>query len=214
MIKAVLFDMDGVLIEAKDWHYESLNRALEHFGMPISRHEHETIYDGLPTKKKLEMLSQDKGLPRSLHDFINNLKQQYTVELVHTCCRPRFLQEQALSELKRNGYKLAVCSNSIRATVELMMEKAALTPYLDLMLSNQDVAKSKPAPDIYLKAMELFGLNPKECLVVEDNENGIKAATASGAHVLVVESVADTNISNILARINEIRVLNEAQIAA
>lgn len=214
MIKAVLFDMDGVLIEAKDWHYESLNRALEHFGMPISRHEHETIYDGLPTKKKLEMLSQDKGLPRSLHEFINNLKQQYTVELVHTCCRPRFLQEQALSELKRNGYKLAVCSNSIRATVELMMEKAALTPYLDLMLSNQDVAKSKPAPDIYLKAMELFGLSPKECLVVEDNENGIKAATASGAHVLVVESVSDTNISNILARINEIRILHEAQIAA
>ena len=214
MIKAVLFDMDGVLIEAKDWHYESLNRALEHFGMPISRHEHETIYDGLPTKKKLEMLSQDKGLPRSLHDFINNLKQQYTVELVHTCCRPRFLQEQALSELKRNGYKLAVCSNSIRATVELMMEKAALTPYLDLMLSNQDVAKSKPAPDIYLKAMELFGLSPQECLVVEDNENGIKAATASGAHVLVVESVSDTNISNILARINEIRILHEAQIAA
>ena len=214
MIKAVLFDMDGVLIEAKDWHYESLNRALEHFGMPISRHEHETIYDGLPTKKKLEMLSQDKGLPRSLHEFINNLKQQYTVELVHTCCRPRFLQEQALSELKRNGYKLAVCSNSIRATVELMMEKAALTPYLDLMLSNQDVAKSKPAPDIYLKAMELFGLSPQECLVVEDNENGIKAATASGAHVLVVESVSDTNISNILARINEIRILHEAQIAA
>lgn len=214
MIKAVLFDMDGVLIEAKDWHYESLNRALEHFGMPISRHEHETVYDGLPTKKKLEMLSQDKGLPRSLHEFINSLKQQYTVELVHTCCRPRFLQEQALSELKRNGYKLAVCSNSIRATVELMMEKAALTPYLDLMLSNQDVAKSKPAPDIYLKAMELFGLSPKECLVVEDNENGIKAATASGAHVLVVEDVADTNISNILARINEIRILHEAQIAA
>lgn len=206
--------MDGVLIEAKDWHYESLNRALEHFGMPISRHEHETVYDGLPTKKKLEMLSQDKGLPRSLHEFINSLKQQYTVELVHTCCRPRFLQEQALSELKRNGYKLAVCSNSIRATVELMMEKAALTPYLDLMLSNQDVAKSKPAPDIYLKAMELFGLSPKECLVVEDNENGIKAATASGAHVLVVEDVADTNISNILARINEIRILHEAQIAA
>ncbi len=214
MIKAVLFDMDGVLIEAKDWHYESLNRALEHFGMTISRHEHETTFDGLPTKKKLEMLSQEKGLPRSLHDFNNNLKQQYTVELVHTLCRPRFLQEQALSDLKRKGYKLAVCSNSIRATVELMMEKAALTPYLDLMLSNQDVAKSKPAPDIYLKAMERFGLRPEECLVVEDNENGIKAAVASGAHVLVVGDVAETNISNILARINEISLLNTAQMVA
>ena len=214
MIKAVLFDMDGVLIEAKDWHYESLNRALAHFGMEISRHEHEMTFDGLPTKKKLEMLSLEKGLPRSLHEFINNLKQKYTMEIVHTLCRPRFLQEQALSELRRNGFKLAVCSNSIRATVELMMEKAALAPYLDLMLSNQDVPKAKPAPDIYFKAMERFGLPPEECLVVEDNENGIKAATASGAHVLVVEDVADTNISNIMARINEINVLNTAQIAA
>jgi beta-phosphoglucomutase len=214
MIKAVLFDMDGVLIEAKDWHYESLNRALAHFGMEISRHEHEMTFDGLPTKKKLEMLSVEKGLPRSLHEFVNNLKQQYTVEIVHTLCRPRFLQEQALSQLQRHGFKLAVCSNSIRATVELMMEKAALTPYLDLMLSNQDVTKPKPAPDIYLKAMERFALRPEECLVVEDNENGIKAATASGAHVLVVEDVADTNITNIMARINEINVLSTAQIAA
>lgn len=214
MIKAVLFDMDGVLIEAKDWHYESLNRALAHFGMEISRHEHEMTFDGLPTKKKLEMLSVEKGLPRSLHEFVNNLKQQYTVEIVHTLCRPRFLQEQALSQLQRYGFKLAVCSNSIRATVELMMEKAALTPYLDLMLSNQDVTKPKPAPDIYLKAMERFALRPEECLVVEDNENGIKAATASGAHVLVVEDVAETNITNIMARINEINVLSTAQIAA
>lgn len=214
MIKAVLFDMDGVLIEAQDWHYESLNRALAHFGMEISRHEHETTFDGLPTKKKLEMLSVEKGLPRALHPFLNDLKQQYTVEIVHTLCRPRFLQEQALSQLQRNGFKLAVCSNSIRATVELMMEKAALAPYLHLMLSNQDVAKSKPAPDIYLKAMERFALQPEECLVVEDNENGIKAAMASGAHVLVVEDVADTNITNIMARINEINVLSTAQIAA
>lgn len=206
--------MDGVLIEAKDWHYESLNRALSHFGMEISRHEHEITFDGLPTKKKLEMLSLEKGLPRSLHGFINELKQQYTVEIVHALCRPRFLQEQALSQLRRKGIKLAVCSNSIRATVELMMEKAALTPYLDLMLSNQDVAKPKPAPDIYLKAMERFDLRPEECLVVEDNENGIKAATASGAHVLVVGEVADTNLTNIMARINEINVLGHVEFAA
>lgn len=206
--------MDGVLIEAKEWHYEALNRALAHFGMEISRHEHEMTFDGLPTRKKLEMLSQEKGLPYALHDFVNSLKQQYTVEIVHALCRPRFLQEQALSQLHRAGYKLAVCSNSIRATVELMMEKAALTPYLDLMLSNQDIAKPKPAPDIYLEAMERFGIRPEECLIVEDNENGIKAAMASGAHVLVVDDVADTNISNIMVRLNAINVLSTAHIAA
>ena len=61
-IKAVLFDMDGVLIDAKEWHYEALNRALALFGMPISRFEHLTTFDGLPTRKKLEMLSLELSL--------------------------------------------------------------------------------------------------------------------------------------------------------
>lgn len=212
-IKAVLFDMDGVLIEAKEWHYESLNRALELFGMPISRHEHETTYDGLPTRKKLEMLSREKGLPRGLHDFINEMKQAYTMEMVHTLCKPKFAQEKALSELKRRGYKIAVCSNSIRATVELMMQKAALTPYLDVQLSNQDVKTPKPAPDIYKKAMEIFGLEPHECLIVEDNENGIKAAQAAGGHLLVVQDVSETNIQNILSRIEEIEFTERLKVA-
>lgn len=203
-IDAVLFDMDGVLIEAKDWHYEALNRALDIFGMPISRVDHETTFDGLPTKKKLEMLSIERGLPRQLHGFLNDLKQQYTVEMVHTLCKPQFAQERALSALKQEGYRLAVCSNSILSTVKLMMEKAALAPYLDLMVSSQDVAKSKPAPDMYLKAMEVFGLRPDQCLIVEDNENGIKAAMASGAHLLVVEDVRQTNLSNIKSRIAQI----------
>lgn len=212
-IKAVLFDMDGVLIEAKEWHYEALNRALELFGMPISRLEHETTYDGLPTRKKLDMLSREKGLPRGLHDFINELKQSYTMEMVHTLCRPRFEQEYALSELRRRGYKLAVCSNSIRATVNIMMEKAGLAPYLDVQLSNQDVERPKPAPDIYLRAMQHFGLAPHECLVVEDNENGIRAAQASGAHLLVVRDVAETNLDNIMSRIEEIEFAAQAKVA-
>lgn len=203
-IEAVLFDMDGVLIEAKDWHYEALNRALDIFGMPISRVDHETMFDGLPTKKKLEMLSIERGLPRQLHGFLNDLKQQYTVEMVHTLCKPQFTQERALSALKQEGYRLAVCSNSILSTVKLMMEKAALVPYLDVMVSNEDVAKPKPAPDMYLKAMEVFGLRPEQCLIVEDNENGIKAAMASGAHLLVVEDVRQTNLSNIKSRIAQI----------
>ncbi len=65
-IKLILFDLDGVLVEAQDWHYEALNRALELFGMPISRYDHLSTYNGLPTRKKLEMLSVEKGLPAGL----------------------------------------------------------------------------------------------------------------------------------------------------
>ncbi len=203
-IKAVLFDMDGVLIEAKEWHFEALNRALDLFGMAISRYDHETTFDGIPTSRKLEILSVERGLPRELHAFLNEMKQRYTTEMVHTLCRPRFAQERALSTLKAQGYRMSVCSNSIRATVELMMDKANLAQYLDLMVSSEDVGRPKPDPAMYLKAMTHFGLTPDECLVVEDNENGIKAAKASGAHLLVVQDVAQTNITNIMARIHEI----------
>jgi beta-phosphoglucomutase-like phosphatase (HAD superfamily) len=72
-IKAVIFDMDGVLIDAKEWHYEALNRALTVYGFGISRHDHLATYDGLPTNTKLEILSREQGLPRSLHGVIYRL---------------------------------------------------------------------------------------------------------------------------------------------
>lgn len=204
VIKAVLFDMDGVLIEAKEWHYEALNKALDLFGMPISRFDHLTTFDGLPTRRKLEMLSLERSLPRELHEFINEMKQQYTMELVHTQCKPQFTCEYALSMLKKRGYKLAVCSNSVRNTVETMMQKAGLHPYLDYMVSNEDVKKGKPDPEMYVKAMTHFSLQPSQCLIVEDNENGIRAARDSGAHVLVVKDVSETNFENINKMIKKI----------
>lgn len=196
-IRAVVFDMDGVLIEAKNWHYEALNKALKLFGYEISRYDHLVTYDGLPTAKKLEMLSLEKGLPRGLHPFINKMKQQYTVDMVHAMCVPRFIHEYALSKLSSEGYRLAVASNSIRDTVKLMMDKAGLTQYLDFYLSNQDVAKGKPDPEIYDTAIARLGMRPQEVMVVEDNHNGIQAAIAAGANVMRVDTVYDVNYENI-----------------
>ena len=196
-IKAVLFDMDGVLIEAKDWHYEALNNALQLFGMEISRYDHLITYDGLPTKKKLEMLTMERGLPVGLHGFINDMKQQYTMEIVYAQCKPKFYHEYALSKLQTEGYRMAVCSNSILNTIEIMMQKASLDKYLDFYISNQDVTHGKPNPEMYNKAIAKMGLTPSECMIVEDNENGIKAARASGAHVMIVNAVEDVNYDNI-----------------
>ncbi|ACM63666.1 HAD family hydrolase [Campylobacter lari] len=207
-IKAILFDMDGVLIEAKDWHYDALNKALRLFGMEISRIEHLTTFDGLPTKDKLKMLSLEKGLPVGLHGFINELKQQYTMDLVHSLCNPRFHHEYALSKLKESGYKMAVCSNSIRSTIEIMMQKASLDIYLDFYISNEDVRKGKPDPEMYNKAIERMNLYPKECMIIEDNENGIKAARASGANVMIVEEITEVNYENILRHINNFQKEN------
>ncbi len=196
-IKAIIFDMDGVLIEAKDWHYEALNKALKLFGMGISRYDHLVTYDGLPTRKKLEMLSKERGLPRGLHEFINKMKQQYTMEIVYAQCKPRFYHEYVLSKLKKEGYKLAVCSNSVKKSIEVMMDKAALAGYFDFYLSNQDVENGKPHPEIYNKAITKIGLNPQDCMIIEDNEKGIQAAKASGACVMEVAEVEDVNYQNI-----------------
>jgi beta-phosphoglucomutase len=204
MIKGIIFDMDGVLIEAKDWHYEALNKALRLFGYEISRYDHLTTFDGLPTSKKLDMLSVQDGLPRELHGFINEMKQIYTMELVNSLCKPMFVHEFALSRLKASGYKLAVASNSIRSTVEIMMQRASLSGYLDELLSASDVSKPKPDPEIYQAAISRLGLTPSECLIIEDNENGIRAAKASGSHVLAVKEVYDVNHENIMRRIGEI----------
>jgi HAD superfamily hydrolase (TIGR01509 family) len=204
MIKAIVFDMDGVLIEAKDWHYEALNKALRLFGYEISRFDHLTTYDGLPTRRKLEMLTVERGLPRELHEFINEMKQLYTMEIVHTQCKPRFTHEFALSSLRARGYKLGLASNSIRSTIEVMMQKACLDRYLDIKLSNEDVQLPKPDPEIYTRAIQSLGVTPSETLIVEDNENGIRAARGSGAHVLVVRDVEEVNIHNITAMIQKV----------
>lgn len=201
MIKAVLFDMDGVLIDAKEWHYETLNDALALLGLNISRTEHLAVYDGLPTRKKLEMLSKTRGLPPRLHDFVNALKQKMTYEVIVEKCRPVFHHEYALSRLKREGRQIVVCSNSIRSTVEAMMRAADLLKYLDFFLSNQDVTKAKPDPEIYVTAINRLGLRPEECLILEDNDHGIQAARSSGANVLVVGTTNDVTYERIMNEI-------------
>ena len=183
---AVLFDLDGVLIDATEWHYESLNRALALFGFAINRYEHLSAYNGLPTRTKLEMLSVEKGLPRSLHGLIKRLKQVYTKEEILSKCWPVFEKEYMLSRLRREGYTLAVCSNAIRETMTLMLERSGVLKYFDLVLSNEDVEHPKPDPEIYLKAMERLQLKPEQVLIVEDAPHGIEAARRSGARVLEV----------------------------
>lgn len=201
MIKAVIFDMDGVLIDAKEWHYDALNRALRLFGYEINKYEHATTFDGLPTKTKLQLLSKERQLPEALHDFINEMKQRYTLEMVSIKCKPRFNHQYALAKLRANGYKMAVASNSVRASIELMMQKSELADFFEFLISNQDVTKSKPDPEMYTLAIERLQLIPSECLIIEDNENGVRAAQASGAHVLQVRDITEVNWENIEKKI-------------
>lgn len=204
-IEAIIFDMDGVLIDAREWHYESLNKALGYFGEVIGRDEHLNFFDGLPTHTKLEMLSEQGRLPKKLHVLVNKLKQKFTYEFIVRDCSPIFEHEFALSKLKGEGYKLGLASNSIKETVELMMLRSHLHGYFDIMLSTADVVNGKPDPEIYITAQARLGVSPDHCLIVEDNPNGIAAAKASGAHVLVVENPNFVTYSNIANKINSLK---------
>lgn len=197
-IRAILFDMDGVLVHAKDWHYESLNLALEDVGYhPISREDHLAYYDGLPTRKKLERLAKEQHIPQRAIEEINRTKQVYTLQHIEERCVPNPRHLEALKKLKDDGYRMGLCSNSVRETVELIVTKTQLGPYLEFTLSYEDVARPKPDPAMYIEAMRRLGAMPKETLVLEDNTNGIEAARVAGAHVMVITSVTEVTYARI-----------------
>lgn len=214
LIKAIIFDMDGVLVDAKEWHFDALNDALQLFGFKISRFDHLRRYDGLPTRKKLEMLTEACGFPRGLHHFTNRMKQQFLLEIAARECVPNQQHLHTLESLREQGYATALASNSIRMTVDVLMEQTALGPMMDFTLSNEDVAAPKPNPDIYQLAMQRLGFEPHECLVVEDGEYGVRAAKEAGAHVLRVHSVHDVHLLAIQDRILEIETASRFKWAA
>jgi beta-phosphoglucomutase len=206
-IQAVIFDMDGVLIDAKEWHYQALNDALEQLGyLPITREEHEHTYDGLPTLAKLRQLATVGRVPAdaTVHEAINQLKQELTISVTKQLCKPYAPHLEAVQALKQQNRRLAVASNSVRSSVDEMMLLSGLAPYLEFTLSNQDVPRAKPFPDLYLEALRLLKLPASACLVVEDNEKGIQAAQAAGLAVLAVEGVHQVTHHNIQAAIQHL----------
>ena len=197
MIRGVIFDMDGVLIDAREWHYEALNDALRMFGYQIELEDHLIRFDGLPTRRKLEMLTEERGLPRKLHQMINNIKQERTLRIASTHCYPMAQHLILIEALKRGGYKIGVATNSVRSTSSEMLRAAGILSSLDTLVTNEDVSKAKPDPEIYLMACRNLGLKPNEVLVVEDNQHGIIAATGAGCNVLQVLDPSEVHILKI-----------------
>lgn len=206
-IKAIIFDMDGVLVDAKRWHYEALNKSLKYYGFsPISNDDHISKYDGLPTKEKLKLHPETKDLDEEWHKKINQKKQEMTTYIIDKKCIPYKPHQDGLKRLKKDGYKLAVCSNAIRASVDCMLCKSKLSKYLDFFLSNQDVVNPKPHPEIYKKAIEKLKVKPDEVLICEDNIKGITAAKRSQGYVLEIGTISDVtydNIKNTIKKIEE-----------
>lgn len=189
--KAVVFDMDGVLVDARDWHFDALNFALSYFGAAISRDEHLVRFDGLPTRVKLDMLSDEGRIPRKLHGLIESIKQRETQRIISVKCQPTFEHQILLQTLRQHGKLLGLASNSIEDTIRFMMTRCQLIDLFDIIAHNKSVSRAKPHPDIYIYAFQQLGVEPSEAIVVEDNPNGIKAAKDAGARVMEVDSPSE-----------------------
>jgi beta-phosphoglucomutase-like phosphatase (HAD superfamily) len=199
--KAVIFDMDGVLIDARDWHYRALNRGLQIFGAEITYEEHLKRFNGLPTRVKLSMLVEEGRIPELAKDYIEAVKQTWTLREAANSCFPKIEHLILFGILKSAGLKLGVATNSIRETSSAMLGYAGLLSQLDVLVTNEDVLKPKPSPDIYSLTARRLGVEPSECLVIEDHEYGIAAAESAGCQTIKVFGPDEVDADLVLNRL-------------
>ena len=196
-IKAIIFDLDGVLFDGVDLHLTALNKALSYAGDKyVISSQDEKRFNGLPTRVKLQRLTEERGLPQHMHETIWKQKQQIVLDVIQNMERDGE-KINVLKNLKAQGYKIAVASNSIRATVETVLVKKGLVEYVDFFLSNEDIDKPKPDAAIYTKCLQKLEMNPTECIIIEDSFVGKTAANASGCHVLPVRCPEDVTLDKI-----------------
>jgi HAD superfamily hydrolase (TIGR01509 family) len=200
MIKLIIFDLDGVLVDSRDIHYQALNMALHSIDprYVISLEEHLARYDGLSTRQKFELLTQEKGLPSDLYDQIWKLKQEKTFEVINNTFTPDERIRTLLAELKSRGYTLYCASNSIWNSIKLMLMRKGFLEYFDYFISNQEVKHAKPAPEIYLQCIQRANVSVQETMICEDSHIGREAAIKSGANLCPIEDPHDLTLDKIL----------------
>lgn len=198
MIKLIIFDLDGVLVESRELHFIALNRALSDIGEQyvISKEEHLCKYDALTTTQKLAKLSREKGLPESSHNQVWKLKQQKTLEEIDSFTIDKRIQD-ILKTLKSENYTIACATNSIRSTAKLQLIRKGFFEHIDFLYSNEDVQNPKPNAEIYMRCMLRCGVNPDETVIIEDSHIGRKAALRTGAHLCAVRDSHDLTYDRI-----------------
>lgn len=195
MKNLIIFDLDGVLIDSKDYHFEALNNALSSVEKKyeISIEDHLSKFDGLPTITKLQILHKERGLPKSEFDPIWKLKQLKTEAIFRSRIKKDHELQRILVTLKSRGYVIAIASNSIKSSIETVMNKLGIESLIDFNVSNEDVSINKPHPEIYWKCMTIANTIPDKTIIIEDSHFGRLGALNSKAHLLPVDSRKDVN---------------------
>jgi len=183
----IIFDLDGVLVDACEWHKIALNEALKEVaGFEIGEEEHKSTFNGLPTKVKLKMLTDSNRLTSDLHEKIYQSKQKNTLKIIEQSSGVSQEKIDMIKRLKEEGHDVACFTNSIRETAEAMLNSIGVLDLLDVLVSNQDVEKPKPDPEGYLYLMKRFSVTSDRTVIVEDSQRGLEAAWPTGAQVVKV----------------------------
>ena len=197
MIKAIIFDLDGVLVDTKKIHFEALNKALKKFNFKeIEFDDHIKTFDGLPTNEKLKILNKKNNLPKKNFLKIKKYKQKITSEIL----KKRIKKNKDILEIFKNlhkKYKIAVATNAVSSTLKICLNKLGISKYVNFSLSNEDVNLPKPNPEIYLRIFIKFGIYPSEALIVEDSHYGREAAISSGAKLLPIKMIKELTLKKI-----------------
>ena len=207
-IRAVCFDLDGVLVDAPEWHKEAFNMALEHFGLqPLSDEEHLKTFNGLSTRVKLEILQKQGRLytigpwSNTSHDDFYNKKQEYTQQLIeHNCVPIERIIETVRHANRLFDNKTAVVTNCSRRTAELMLEKSGLSGLFQFIITNEDVdGKIKPHPWPYILAQNKLGFanTSKVVLAIDDTGKGIMSAVDAHMRTWRLRRFEDLSVTNL-----------------
>ncbi len=199
MIDTIIFDLDGVLINSKDIHFEALNRSLSENSVnyQISYEDHVKNFDGLPTKTKLEILNKKKILSKNLNSKIKNKKNIITNKLLNERIKYNKKTFELFKKLSKK-FKIGIATNAIEDTLKIAIKKLKISRYVDFSLSNENVKNPKPHPEIYLRCIVNLNSKPKNTLVLEDSHNGRISAKEAGARLMPIKSLNDVSYSNII----------------
>jgi beta-phosphoglucomutase len=188
MIEAIIFDMDGVLVDSEPIHIEIEKQQFMLNDVAISAEEHQ-IYMGTASEWMWREIIKKHKLRIPVEELIDQtriLSMRYFSELNEIPVMPGLVG--FLEKLRTKNYPLAVASSSFPEIIDLILIKTNLKKYFQVIVSSQEAEKSKPEPDVFLLAASKLGISPKSCLVVEDSANGIKAAQAAGMNCIAYQN--------------------------